>query len=57
MAIDRYLRAKPSSSLAYNNRALMHLHLGQIQKAREDISVALQLNHLNYVAYFNLFSV
>ncbi len=57
MAIDRYIRAKPSSSLAYSNRALMHFHLGQTSKAREDISVALQLNHLNYVAYFNLFSV
>jgi Tfp pilus assembly protein PilF len=26
-------------------------------QAKEDIQVALELNHLNYIAYFNLFSI
>lgn len=43
--------------MAFNNRGLIQLHRGESVLAREDLEIALQLNHLNYVAYFNLFSV
>lgn len=56
-SINRYLEFKPSNSLAFNNRALMYFHMGQNSQAREDIITSIQLNHLNYVSYFNLFSV
>lgn len=57
MAINQFIAIKPSNSLAFNNRALINFSRGHLSSAKEDIATALQLNHLNYVAYFNLFSV
>ena len=57
MAINQFIAIKPSNSLAFNNRALINFSRGHSSSAKEDIATALQLNHLNYVAYFNLFSV
>jgi Flp pilus assembly protein TadD len=56
-AINIYLELKPRSSMGFNNRALIHLHMGESATAREDMRTSIMLNHLNYVAYFNLFSV
>ena len=43
--------------MAFNNRALIHLKMGNSSLAKEDIQTSLELNHLNYIAYFNLFSI
>ena len=43
--------------MAFNNRALIHLKMGNPSLAKEDLQTALELNHLNYVSYFNLFSI
>ena len=56
-AINQFISTKPRSSMAFNNRALIHLHMGNPSLAKEDIKVSLELNHLNYIAYFNLFSI
>ena len=56
-SINQYIETKPRSSMAFNNRALIHLNMGNSSLAKEDIKFALELNHLNYIAYFNLFSV
>ena len=57
LAINQYLQVKPSSSMGFNNRALIQAKLGSPTLAKEDIFQALQITHLNYVAYFNLFSI
>lgn len=56
-AITQYIQQKPRSSMAFNNRGLIQLSMGRPDLAKEDLETALQLNHLNYVAYFNLLSV
>jgi tetratricopeptide (TPR) repeat protein len=47
----------PINSALYSNRALFHSQLGDIDAAVEDLLKAVNFNYLNYVAYFNLFSL
>lgn len=47
----------PQSSALYSNRALFHSQLGRLDAAVQDLCEAIRRNHLNYVAYFNLFSL
>lgn len=51
------LQLHPTSSMLYCNRALFLSQLGQDLEAMEDLSLALRLNPLNYIAYFNLASL
>lgn len=55
--ITRCIDHCPRNSLLYSNRALFHAQLGDLDGALNDLNHAISLNHLNYVAYFNLFSL
>lgn len=44
-------------SILYSNRAIAKFHLKNINNSFEDLQKAIQTNHQNYVAYFNLFSL
>lgn len=44
-------------SIIYSNRAIANYHLKQMENSFEDLEQALRINHLNYIAYFNLFSL
>jgi Flp pilus assembly protein TadD len=56
-AINRCLSLQRGSSMIYSNRALIHYHMGSFQLAQQDIAAALALNPLNYIVYFNAFSM
>lgn len=56
LALNQAIRLKPSS-VSFSNRALIHLHLGLPAQAREDIGLALSIDHLNFAAYLNLSSI
>jgi len=43
--------------MLYSNRALFYSQSGNVDQAAEDLKMAINLNYLNYVAYFNLFSL
>lgn len=47
----------PNNSALYSNRALFHSQLGNIDSAVDDLIKSIEFNYLNYVAYFNLFSL
>jgi hypothetical protein len=47
----------PSRSTYYSNRAISHFHHHQLELALCDLETSIRLNHLNYTAYFNLFSL
>lgn len=55
--MSQCIALSPHSSALYSNRALFHSQLGHIEAAVQDLSEAIRRNHLNYVAYFNLFSL
>jgi len=55
--IDRCIENNPSSSIMFGNRALFYIQTGQLEYAYEDLVHSLELNHLNYIAYFNMFSL
>jgi tetratricopeptide (TPR) repeat protein len=44
-------------SIIYSNRSIANYHIKQIDNSFEDLEQALRTNHLNYIAYFNLFSL
>jgi tetratricopeptide (TPR) repeat protein len=55
--MSRCIHYSPKNSALYSNRALFHSQLGNIDAAVDDLVNAINYNYLNYVAYFNLFSL
>ena len=55
--MSQCIALSPQSSALYSNRALFHSQLGHLEAAVQDLAEAIRRNHLNYVAYFNLFSL
>ena len=51
------LNLQPCRSVLYSNRAIGHHHLRDREASLADLQRAVSLNHLNYIAYFNLFSL
>ena len=47
----------PSSSPLLSNRALANYSLEHFVEAINDLRQSIQVDHLNYIAYFNLFSL
>jgi hypothetical protein len=43
--------------MGYNNRAIAHYRLGHLAEAEEDLKLSVEMDHLNFIAYFNLFSL
>lgn len=43
--------------MLYSNRALFYYQLKSHEKAILDLETAIEINYLNYIAYFNLFSI
>lgn len=43
--------------MLYSNRALFYYQMKSNEKAIEDLETAIEINYLNYIAYFNLFSI
>lgn len=48
---------EPTLSILYSNRAISNFSLQEIDSALADLQKSIEINHLNYVAYFNLFSL
>lgn len=55
--ISRCIEKDRENSLLYCNRGLFFAQLGENETAARDLEKAIELNHLNYLAYFNLFSL
>jgi hypothetical protein len=47
----------PKSPILYSNRAIARFHIHQQFQAFQDLNSCIQIDHLNYIAYFNLFSL
>lgn len=43
--------------MGYNNIAIAHYRLGHIHEAFRDLNKSIELDHLNFISYFNLFSL
>lgn len=48
---------EPTLSILYSNRAISNFGLKEIDDALLDLQTSVQINHLNYIAYFNIFSI
>lgn len=48
---------EPARSILFSNRAIANFHLKEIAESFCDLNLSVRLNHLNYLAYFNLFSL
>jgi tetratricopeptide (TPR) repeat protein len=55
--ITQLIEADPDNSMLLSNRALFNSQLGLNPEAVHDLHAALRINPLNYIAYFNLFSI
>lgn len=55
--MSQCIAISPNNSALYSNRALFYSQLGQLELALHDLNAAITHNYLNYVAYFNLFSL
>lgn len=51
------LALESDRSILYSNRSIAYYHLKQLENSFEDLELSLRANHLNYIAYFNLFSL
>lgn len=45
------------TSMMLNNRGVVRYRLGNFSEARQDLLNSLKQDHLNFLAYFNLFSI
>jgi Flp pilus assembly protein TadD len=43
--------------MVLNNRGIVNYRLGNFSQARQDLENSIKLDHLNFLAYFNLFSI
>lgn len=57
LLISRCIDKDQENSQLYCNRGLFFAQLGENDSAKKDLEKAILLNHLNYLAYFNLFSL
>jgi hypothetical protein len=48
---------EPAHSTLYSNRAISNFGLKWPSDALSDLQRSIEINHLNYIAYFNLFSI
>lgn len=55
--ISKCILQDETNSLLFSNRGLFYAQLGENELAAGDLNRAIKLSHLNYVAYFNLFSL
>jgi len=55
--VDKLIEQDPHNSVLYANRSLFLVELGHIRQAIKDLKSSIELDYLNYISYFNLFSI
>ena len=48
---------QPHISALFSNRAIAYYHLKEPHTSLEDLEKAIRINHQNFIAYFNIFSI